>query len=149
MTSLQEVIHTCYKPLQLIHSDVWQSPVPSNTGFRYYVLFVDDFTHFTWLFPMKHKSTITHHFLQFQKLVENQFDCKIKAFQSDGGLEFDNSPLKRHFQDCGILFHKSCPGILEQNGVAEQKHRHLIEMSRTFLVVADMPKDYWVDTVFT
>ena len=28
--------------LQLLHSDVWSSPVISNEGFRYYVLFVDN-----------------------------------------------------------------------------------------------------------
>lgn len=86
--------------------------------------------------------------MQFRNFVENQLDCKIKAFQSVGSLEFDNSPLKRHFQDCGILFHMSCLGTPEQNGVAERKHRYLIEMSRTFLVAADMPGEFWVDAVF-
>jgi len=36
------------------------------------------------------------------------FSTKIKIFQSDGGLEFDNSPLKQHFLDKGIYFQKSC-----------------------------------------
>ena len=43
-------------PFALIHSDVWQSPIPSNSGFRYYVLFIDDFTRYSWLFPLRYKS---------------------------------------------------------------------------------------------
>ena len=34
------------KPFELVHSDVWTSPVPSISGCRYYVLFLDDFTHY-------------------------------------------------------------------------------------------------------
>ena len=35
-------------PLQLVHSDVWgPAPVTSMLGYRFYVIFVDDFTRFT------------------------------------------------------------------------------------------------------
>ena len=39
-------------PLQLVHSDVWgPTLINSINGHRYYVIFVDDFTRFTWFFP--------------------------------------------------------------------------------------------------
>lgn len=31
-------------PLQLVHSDVWTSPSFSINGFKYYVVFIDDFS---------------------------------------------------------------------------------------------------------
>ena len=35
-------------PLQLVHSDVWgPTPVTSVLGYRFYVIFVNDFTRFT------------------------------------------------------------------------------------------------------
>ena len=44
-------------PFQLIHSDLWgPTAVPSFADFRYYICFVDDFTKYTWLYPLKHKS---------------------------------------------------------------------------------------------
>ncbi|XP_021828324.1 uncharacterized protein LOC110768779 isoform X2 [Prunus avium] len=42
-------------PLELIHSDVWSSSNKSISGFSYYVLFVDDFSRYSWIFPMKLK----------------------------------------------------------------------------------------------
>jgi hypothetical protein len=68
-------------PLQLIHCDLWgPSPILSTSGFRYYVIFVDDHSRFTWFYPLKHKSDFYDTFLRFQKFVENQFSHSIKAF---------------------------------------------------------------------
>ncbi|KAJ9556167.1 hypothetical protein OSB04_010781 [Centaurea solstitialis] len=43
---------------ELIHSDLWTSPVTSLSGFKYYVLFLDDFSHFLWVFPLRAKSEV-------------------------------------------------------------------------------------------
>lgn len=69
---------------------------------------MDDFSRYTWLYPLKRKSEVYDKFCSFHKMVENLFDRKIKYFQSDGGLEFDNSPLKSHLDSCEISFRKSC-----------------------------------------
>lgn len=43
--------------LDLIHYDSWgPSPVESTEGFLYYASFVDDYTRFTWFYPLKKKS---------------------------------------------------------------------------------------------
>lgn len=62
--------------------------------YRYYVLFTDDFTHFSWIFPMRLKSEVFHHFSTFVSYVETQFSLPVKQFQSDGGKEFDNGLFK-------------------------------------------------------
>ena len=42
--------------LQLVHSAVWgTAPMTSILGYRFYVIFVDDFTRFTWLSLLKYK----------------------------------------------------------------------------------------------
>jgi len=58
---------------------------------------------------MKQKSEVFTHFCDFQALVENLFNCNIKMFQSDRGLEFDNSSMKNHYLKHNIYFRKSCP----------------------------------------
>ena len=43
----------------LIHSDVWgPSLVSSIGGFRYFVIFVDDYSRYSWIFHMKHRSEL-------------------------------------------------------------------------------------------
>jgi transposase InsO family protein len=43
----------------LIHFDVWgHSLVPSMSGSRYFVIFIDDFFRYTWVFLMKSRSKL-------------------------------------------------------------------------------------------
>ena len=81
-------------PLQLVHSDVWQSPVVSLSGCRYYVIFIDDYSRFSWLFPLKSKSDVYTFFIKFKCLVEKLFSTKIKSLQSDGGGEYSSIHFK-------------------------------------------------------
>ena len=41
--------------LELIHSDVWQAPVKSMGGARYFVSFIDDYSRRCWAYPIKRK----------------------------------------------------------------------------------------------
>jgi hypothetical protein len=67
-----------HQPLDLIHSDIWTSPMQSISGYKYYVIFVDDWSRFTWIYPLHHKSDVFANFVKFKLLVENQFSSKIK-----------------------------------------------------------------------
>jgi hypothetical protein len=63
------------KPISIIHSDLWgPSPVVSRDGYRYYFIFIDECTRFTWLYPLRRKYDFFHCFLTFQSMVERQFD---------------------------------------------------------------------------
>ena len=65
------------EPLDRIHCDLWgPSPVVSVQGFKYYVVFVDTYSRYSWLFPLKMKSDFCGVFIGFQKQVENQFNKK-------------------------------------------------------------------------
>ncbi|PKU70162.1 Retrovirus-related Pol polyprotein from transposon TNT 1-94 [Dendrobium catenatum] len=137
-------------PLQLIHTDVWgPSPVSSHQGFLYYVAFIDDFSKFTWVFPIHNKSDVFFQFVQFKTQVEKQTNYQIKCLRSDGGKEYLNSTFANFLNQHGIQHQTSCPYTPEQNGSAERKHRHLIEMTRTLLHTASMPYTFWPDAVLT
>ena len=57
--------------LELVHSDVWgPSPLTSLLGFNYYIIFVDDYSRFTWLFLLKHKTEVLSIFKHFKSMVE-------------------------------------------------------------------------------
>lgn len=62
------------EPLNLIHVDVWgPTPVASPSGFRYYLILVDDHTQFSWLYFLKQKSQVLEYFTHFKNHVENLF----------------------------------------------------------------------------
>lgn len=78
-----------------MHTDVCgPAPIASLLGYNFYVIFVDDFTRFTWFFLLKHKSEVLIVFKHLTHLVENQYSTKIKVLRSDNGGEYVNS----HFQ---------------------------------------------------
>ncbi|GAU51268.1 hypothetical protein TSUD_412550 [Trifolium subterraneum] len=136
------------EPLALIHSDVWgPAPILSPSGFKYYVHFIDDFSRFTWIFPLKQKSDTIHAFIQFKNLAENQFNKKIKIIQCDGGGEY--KAVQKVSIEAGIQFRMSCPYTSQQNGRAERKHRHVAELGLTLLAQAKMPLRYWWEAFST
>jgi len=134
--------------LDLIHTDVWgPAPIVSPSGLKYYVHFIDDFSRFTWIFPLKQKSETMHAFTQFKAMVENQFNTKIKVIQCDGGGEY--KPVQRMALESGTIFRMSCPYTSQQNGRAERKHRHIVELGLTLLAQAKMPRHYWWEAFST
>jgi hypothetical protein len=136
-------------PLDLIHSDVWSCSTKSMNGCQYYVLFIDDFSRFTWLYPIHNKSDVFSIFVKFKSIVENQFSCSIKQFQSDGGGEFISNQFKNFFANNGIFHRISCPHTPQQNGLAERKHRHIMEMGLSLLAQSHLAPIFWVDAFLT
>lgn len=129
-------------PFELVYTDLWGlAPAKSSTGFLYYVTFLDAHTKYTWIYLLHNKSEVLSTFLQFKKLVELQFECKIKAVQSDWGGEY--RPFTKALADFGIAHRLICPHTHHQNGSIERKHRHIVELGLTLLAQAHMPTSYW------
>jgi histone deacetylase 1/2 len=127
--------------LDLVFSDVW-GPAPTSIGrFNYYVSFIDDYSKFTWIYLIRYKSEVFQCFRDFQNLVECQFDKKIRAVQTDWGGEYQT--LNSFFKRIGIHHLVSCPHTHQQNGAAERKHRHVVDMGITLLAHASMPLKFW------
>ena len=61
--------------------------------------------------------------------------------QTDWGGEYQK--LNSFFQKIGIVHHVSCPHAHQQNGSAERKHRHIIEVGLSLLAQASMPLKFW------
>lgn len=136
--------------LELIHCDLWgPSPVTSSEGYRFYAVFIDDYSRFSWIYPLRAKSEFYAIFVKFHAFVCNQFSSKIKIFQSDGGSEFVNSRLHSFFDLNGIQHRLSCPYTPQQNGRAERKHRHISETGLSMSFHAHVPAVYWFDAFAT
>ena len=111
------------------------------------MIFVDDFTRYTWLYPLKLKSDVLDIFISFHRRVERQFNLKLQHFQSDWGGEFQD--VNKYLTSCGINHCLSCPHTPAQNGTAERKHRHIIETALSLLKQASMPHKFWDEVAST
>jgi transposase InsO family protein len=120
--------------------------VVSLSGFHYYVLFIDDFSRYSCLCPLSLKSDVYTAFQKSKSLVENQFFTLIKQLQSDGGGEFLSKQFTSFLKSHGIFHRISCPYMAQQNGLAERKHRHVVEMGLSLLTQSGIPQTYWVES---
>ncbi|CAL1399245.1 unnamed protein product [Linum trigynum] len=82
-------------------------------------------------------------------MVRTQFQTQVRWIQSDNGLEFQTNSLKDYYADNGILLQTSCVNTLQQNGVAERKHRHLLETARALRFHSGLPVRFWGECVLT
>jgi histone deacetylase 1/2 len=135
------------QPLELVFSDVWGPAIDSVGRYKYYVSFIDDFSKFTWVYLLKNKSEVFQKFHDFQNLVERLFNKKIIAVQSDWGGEYEK--LSSFFTKVGITHLVSCPHTHQQNGAAERKHRHIVEVGLSLLAYAHMPLKFWDEAFLT
>ncbi|CAN0862290.1 Retrovirus-related Pol polyprotein from transposon TNT 1-94 [Linum grandiflorum] len=137
-------------PFDLIHTDVWgPSPVTSRLGFRYFELFIDHATRFTWVYMLRHKSDLGRIAQEFIIMVHTQFNTTIKTIRYDPGGEYNSNVLHEFYRQHGIIFQQSCPGVSEQNGIIERKNRHVMELARALLLSSHVPQTFWPEVVQT
>lgn len=134
-------------PFQILHCDLWTSPLLSNSGFRYYLIIVDDYSHFYWTFPLKQKSDVFPIFQSFVSYVHTQFHLPLQCFQTDNGREFLNSAILSFFDSHGIILRTTCPYTSQQNGKAERSIHSTNDIIRCLLFQAHMPGSYWAEAL--
>ena len=123
--------------------------VNNISGAKWFISFVDDHTRVTWLFLVKEKSETKSFVQNFHKMIQTQFQAKLQILRSDNAKEYFNSILGEYFRESGIVQQSSCIDTLQQNGVDEQKNRHLLEVARSVLFSMNVPKQYWGEAILT
>ena len=137
-------------PFDLIHSDVWgPAPIASKGGSKYYVSFIDDYSRFCWIYLMKHRSEFFNIYRNFRALVRTQYASTIKCFRCDLGGEYTKTAFCDLLASDGTIHQSSCTDTPQQNGVAERKHRHIVETARSLLLSASVPSVFWGEAVLT
>ena len=65
-------------------------------------MIVDDYSRYTWVFFLHHKSEVASCFKKFAKREQNEFEVKLKKIRSDNGKEFDNTNIEAYYDEVGI-----------------------------------------------
>ena len=69
--------------------------------------------------------------------------------RTDNALEYVKKDVSIFHSKCGIIHQSSYSHISKQNGVAERKHRYILNVARTLMIHMSVPKYLWSDAVLS
>ena len=138
------------KLFSINHSDIWgPSKVNNITGPRWFIIFIDDHTRLCWVFQLKEKFVIESNFQFFHQMIKTQFQTHIQILHTDKGREYFNSILGTYLKNNGIVHQSTCVETPQQNGIAERKNRHLLEVVCAIMFTNNVPKLFWGEAILT
>ena len=112
--------------------------VESLSGFRFCIVFADQYTKFVFVDLLKAKS---EPLASLKKLVLSV--GTPKKLRQDNSKEFLSEQFKTHCLDAGILQERTIPETPKQIGLAERCNRTLLEMARCLLIDSGVHKMMW------
>ena len=115
---------------------------------RYFVIFVDDYSRYSWIFNMKNRSKLLQVYSNFVKMVETQFSKRIKIFRSDNALEYTQYVFQTILHSYGTVHQLTCPGTSQQNGRAKRKLCHILDTVHALLLSSKVPAPFGARLLF-
>jgi transposase InsO family protein len=82
-------------------------------------------------------------------MVCTQYSTPIRVFYADSAGEYISKLLRGVLAEQGTLAQFSYPGAHAQNGIAERKHRHLLETTCAMMIASSLPPHFWAEAVAT
>ncbi|GJS85292.1 retrotransposon protein, putative, ty1-copia subclass [Tanacetum coccineum] len=130
--------------LGLRHTDVC-GPLRhvSRQGASYFITFTDDYSHYGYVYLLKHKHEVFKTFKVFKNEVENQLGKNIKALRSDRGGEYISQEFKDDLKACGIVQQLTLPYTSQHNDVSERSNCTLLYMVRSMMNLITLPLSFW------
>ena len=78
-------------------------------------------------------------------MIETQFNLTVKVFRSDNAQKYNDKYFLSFLDSHSTLPQRSYPYTFQQNGCAEQKYRHILDVVRTLLISASLLERFWGD----
>jgi transposase InsO family protein len=130
-------------PFKRIHSDLKSFPLPSYAKYKYFIVFLDDYTSYAWITLLRDKGSAITALRQWLALIKNQFDTTIKEWMSDAGGEYKSEVFLKTLKDAGITVLQSTPHTPQQNGRAERFMRTIMDKAQAMRLEACLPQSWW------
>jgi transposase InsO family protein len=128
------------RPLDLIHTDLCGPIKPATGGGnQYFLLVVDDHSRYMWLELLKTKDEAFVRFKKIQTYAEAKQHCRLRAFRSDRGGEFNSNEIKSWCAEHGVEHFTTALYSPQQNGVVERCNQTVVEMARCMMKSMAMP----------
>src|SRR5258708_27091762 len=126
--------HTCSdQVLGWVFSNVCKVQTITHEGFKYFITFVNDFSQFLTIYPMKNKSDTLEKFKEYLAEAECQTGWKLKTLQMDGGGKYFLLDFTSYLKSIGITHELMNLHTLQENGIAERVNWTLVTMAIAML----------------
>ncbi|GJX19571.1 retrotransposon protein, putative, ty1-copia subclass, partial [Tanacetum coccineum] len=102
-----------------------------------------DYSHYGYVYLLKHKHEVFETFKVFKNEVENQLGKTIKALRSDRDGEYISQEFKDYLKACGIVQQLTPPYTPKHNRVSERRNRTLLDMVRSMMNFTTLPLSFW------
>jgi len=96
-------------------------------GEAYFLTITDRGSRCVWIYAIKHKGDAYDVLVSFFKMIETQFEVKIKAFKLDNAKEFKSNKFTLFCSEKGTLLEYTSPYLAPQNGIAERLNKYVVE----------------------
>ncbi|CAI7924098.1 unnamed protein product [Closterium sp. NIES-53] len=137
-------------PLHNLHMDVWGPACVSGQDRKcYFLLVLDDYTHYTTVFSLRNKGEVPHVLIPWIRAIRLQLreqfhvDLPVLCLHSDRGGEFSSDLLRDFCRGEGILQSFTLPASLQQNGIVERRIGLVMEVALTSMIHATAPHILW------
>src|SRR5436305_2422299 len=148
------------QPLKLIHSNTSGKLPKTIGGNQYYILFIDDFTHWARVYFLADKTTkiilyaVMHYKHEVEAYWHNKYQIQhfqIQHFHSGNGNEYDGQLFQNYLMDNNIKYEPSPPYKQSMNGVAEWKMHTTNCMAGSILAKINISskQHLWAEAVTT
>lgn len=114
----------------------------SKSGYRYILVFLDDYSAKINLCLLKAKSEATHQFKLYDARLFNQSQRHVECLRSDNGGEFKNGFMTAYCTENGIRQEFTIPENSQQNR-EERWNLTILDAIRAMLASTDLPKSLW------
>ncbi|CAI7862368.1 unnamed protein product, partial [Closterium sp. NIES-54] len=137
-------------PLQTLHMDMWGPAHVRGQGHeRYFLLVVDDYSHYTTVFPLRSKGEVPEVLITWirgaRRQLKESFDSDLPVLRlhSDRGGEFSSDLLRAFYRSEGIRQTFILPASPQKNGIAERRIGMVMDVARTSMIHAAAPHFLW------
>jgi len=131
------------RPLFHIHCNIC-GPLPSGYGgFKYFIMFIDDFCQYIAIYFLKLKSNALKCFHEFHVAAEKFLGYSVIFPRVDNAPELTQGQFRDYCKEHGITYELTIPDASQQNGVAERANQIIESMARAILVDSGLTFWFW------
>jgi hypothetical protein len=133
----------------IIVSDVCGPLETSLSSHRYFVTFVDVYSRFVTVSPLRNKSgeSVFQAFKEYAMRLFNRTGRHVTTLHTDNGGEFKNQRFHEFCLNHGIHQQFTIPYTPEQNGISERMNLTLLNPVRAMLKQANLPDSLWDEAI--